>query len=175
MDEKIIIRKQKYDDAEHCAKLNALVWKEAYKHIFPKQVFDNQQENISKRIQMFQSGINDENIITYVAEIEGEIVGYFSGSLISQYSYFADKGYADLLAIYIKPNCQGKGIATQFKKIFVEWLNKHGKEMFVVGVLKKNKQARQVYEKWGGVLSDYEQCFKMLENEYSEVFYTYKV
>lgn len=175
MEEKIIIRKQQYEDVECCAKLNILVWRDAYKHIFPKQVFEVQQQNISNKIQMFKSGLDDDNILTYVAEINGEIVGYFSGSLHSQYSCFADKGYADLLAIYINPKFQGKGIATQFKKIFIEWLHKNGKEKFVVGVLEQNKNARLVYEKWGGILSDYTQSFKMLDNDYCEVFYTYTI
>ena len=79
MEEKIIIRKQQYEDVECCAKLNILVWRDAYKHIFQKQVCEVQKQNISNKIQMFKSGLDDDNILTYVAEINGEIVGEGEG------------------------------------------------------------------------------------------------
>lgn len=175
MESSIKIRKFEFFDAEKCAKLNALVWQDAYKHIFPEQVFVNQQKNIDKKTQMFQNGINDKNILTYVAEVDGEIVGYISGSLVSQYEYFSDREFADLLAIYINPEYQGKGIATKFKQIFVDWLRTNGKTKFVVGVLEKNNKARVVYEKWGGNICDYRQSFQMLDQNYTEVFYTYTI
>ena len=173
--EKITIRKFVCDDAEQCAKLNCLVWKQAYSHIFPKQVFELQQQNIANKIQMFKSGINDDNILTYVAEYNGEIVGYVSGSLISQYELFAQNGYAEMLAIYINPDFQQKGIAKQFRQFFLEWLKLNCISKYVVGVLEQNQKARLVYEKWGGVLADNKQSFEMLGNNYSEVFYTYTI
>ena len=173
MADEIVIRKFEFNDAEQCANLNALVWQDAYKHIFPMQVFENQQKHINDKIKMFQNGIGNENILTYVAEVEGEIVGYISGALVSEYEYFAEKGYADMLAVYIKPQYQQKGIAKQFRQIFVGWLKENQKNKYVVGVLAQNNKARLVYEKWGGELSDYKQSFTMLGNDYSEVFYTY--
>ena len=172
----IIIRKVKNEDAEQYIKLNNLVWRDAYGHIFPEEVFEERELKTYKKIKEFASNVyNSDKQFVYVAEINGVIVGFISCQLISQYKYFADKGYADLMAIYIHPNYQGKGIGSKFKQLFVEWLKSKGINKFVVGVLQENHKARAVYEKWGGILDEYTQQFVKLGKGYTEVFYTFNV
>ena len=174
MKKNIIIRQVKKEDAEQYIKLTNIVWRDAYKHIFPEEVFIERENNIDAKIEKFPTyAYNDDTQMMYVAEHEGRIVGFVSAKLISGYSYFAEKGYADLMAMYIHPEYQGEGIASKFKNMFEKWAKENGATKYVIGVLRDNHKARRVYEKWGGKLEEYFQPFVKLGVGYDEVFYTY--
>ena len=115
---------------------------------------------------------NDHENISYVAEYNGTIVGIMYGCIHSKYDYFHEE-YADLVALYIDPKYQKCGIGSSFRKIFEEWAIENDATQYVIGVLKDNIKARNVYESWGGKLSDHEQDFVRLGVGYPEVFYTY--
>lgn len=172
--ENIIYRKTKLEDAEQHVKLGLLVWRDAYKHIFPEEVFIEKENKAEDKIKNFEKSIQNDNMsLSYVAEIEGKIVGFVFGRMISHYEHFGERGYADLEAIYIHPDYQGLGMGNKFKQIFVDWAKSNGATKFVIGVLKDNHNARKVYEKWGGKLDEYTQPFVKLGVGYDEVFYTY--
>lgn len=170
----ILIRKVRTSDAEQYIRLKNLVWRDAYKDIFPEEVFDEMDSKVEEKVKKFPLNFyNDNTKICYVAEVDGNIVGLMYGTIKSMYEYFAEKGYADLVALYIKPEYQRYGIATKLKETFKEWAKENGADKFVIGVLKENKKARNVYEKWGGKLDLHEQQFFRLGKGYDEVFYTY--
>lgn len=172
----IVIRKVKPEDAKQFITLRNFVWRDAYKHIFPEEVFDERENNLSEMIDAFSSRFyNDNTKMVYVAEYKGEIIGYISAKSTSNYDYYFDKGYAEIMAIYIHPMYQGRGIGSKFKNVFLDWAKKNGITKFVIGVLKDNFKARKVYEKWGCNLDDYTQSFVQLGVSYDEVFYTYNL
>lgn len=174
--EEIIIRKVESKDAVGLVTLNNLVWRIAYKDIFPEEVFAERDEYAAKKIQNFdQIYYNGDDEICYVAETDGKIVGFVLGRIISDYDYFKNLGYADLQAVYILPEYQGRGVSSKFKNLFVNWAREHGATKFVIGVLKDNNKARKVYEKWGGKLDPHTEPFVKLGVGYEEVFYTYKL
>ena len=174
MYDNIIIRPTKLEDAEQHVKLGIFVWRNAYKHIFPEEVFIERENKAEEKIKNFDTCVqNDDMCLSYVAEIDGKIIGFILGRMISRYEYFSEKGYADLEAIYIHPDYQGLGIGNRFKQIFTDWAKSNGATKFVIGVLKDNHKARNVYEKWGGKLDEYAQPFVKLGVGYDEVFYTY--
>lgn len=169
------IRKVKPNDAKNWFSLRNKVWKEAYKHIFPEEVFIEEDKQIEKRVLTFNEKMkNNNNTIAYVAEYDGNIIGIMWGSIKSLYEYFHSE-YADLIALYIDPNYQGLGIGKSFKKIFEQWALENGASKYVIGVLKDNKKARKVYESWNGKLSEHVQDFERLGVGYKEVFYTYDI
>ena len=172
-----IIRKTETKDAEQFVKLRNLVWRSAYAHIFPEEVFIQMESE--EKIARFKAGFAEHQLapdrITYVAELNGKLIGFFVGVFLSDYGYFKEKKYADLQAIYIHPDYQHIGLGREFFNIFVNELRERNIKNFVIGVLKDNKQARNAYEKWGGKLKDYSQPFVKLGKEYTEVFYTYDV
>ena len=149
------------------------VWRDAYSDIFPQEVFDGRDWARKDRASRFAvENFQGERKIAYVAESNGKIVGVMFGTLDSDYEAF--KGdYADLVILYIYPEYQGKGIGTALRDIFTEWAKGKGADKYVVGVLKDNSKARQVYESWGGVLSDQEHDFTVMGVGYPEVFYTF--
>jgi len=172
----IIIRQTKIEDAEQHVKLGILVWRNAYKHIFPEEVFVERENNADEKIKSFDKRIqNDNTTLSYVAEMEGKIVGFIFARMISTYEHFGDMGYADLEAIYIHPDYQGLGIGNKLKQVFIDWAKTNGATKFVIGVLKDNYKARKVYEKWGGKLDSYTQPFVKLGVGYDEVFYTFEI
>ena len=76
------------------------------------------------------------------------------GTLDSDYEHFKND-YAELTALYVYPEYQGKGIGTKLRDIFVEWAKSKKADKYVIGVLKDNARARKVYESWSGKLSEY--------------------
>ena len=169
--DKIVFRMFKPEDSLEWFKLKNRVWRDAYKDIFPEEVFDEKDREVEEKAKGFAKKEHNSNEnIAYVAEYEGKLVGLMSGSIKSTYDHFYDE-YADLIALYIDPEYQGLGIGTKFKNIFEEWAKKNGATKYVIGVLKDNHKARKVYESWGGKLDSYEQGFVKLGVSYPEVFY----
>ena len=172
MNKNIKIRKVTEEDGEGWYTLTNKVWRYAYSHIFPEDVFIDNENRFEDRVKHFKYKItNDHENIGYVAEYNGKIIGVMCGSITSSYKHFED--YADLIALYIDPEYHNMGIGTEFKNIFETWARKNNANKYVVGVLKDNLEARKVYESWGGKLSKYEEGFIKLGIEYPEVFYTY--
>lgn len=171
----INIRKLELSDAEQYVVLHNLVWKSAYNHIFPKEVFEDRDKRTKEKIENFHNLVNAPNEIGYVAEVNNKIVGFMNATILSNYEHFKDLGYAELMGLYIHPDYQNKGIGSSFKQIFVDWAKAQGATKFVIGVLHDNFNARKVYEKWGGKLDSYTQPFVKLGVEYKEVFYTFKI
>ena len=176
MEIKYKIRKVKIEDAEQYIKLTNLVWHSAYKDIFPKSVFERREseKSINKMINGFaEYQINNPNHFSYIAEVNGEIIGLMSGAYLSEYEHFSSIKYADLQCLYIHPDYQHKGLGKKFFDLFVKEIARNGITKFVIGVLQDNKQARNAYEKWGGKLDTYTQPFVKDGKEYTEVFYMY--
>ena len=166
------IRKVKPEDARDWFVLGNKVWRDAYSHIFPEEVFIEKDNQVEEKTKTFTDKMkNDDKNIAYVAEYNGEIIGIMRGSINSSYNHFNE--YADLIALYVDPKYQGLGIGSSFKNIFEQWAIENGATQYVIGVLKDNIKARKVYESWGGKLSEFEEYFVKLGVGYPEVFYTY--
>lgn len=171
----IIYRPVRREDGYEWFTLLSRVWRSAYSHIFPEEVFEERDRNVDAKARAFtEEKFQGERMIAYVAEHEGRIVGMMFGSLDTDYEYFKN-GYADLIALYVYPEYQGMGIGTALKDIFVEWAKSKNAERFVVGVLKDNIKARKVYESWGGTLSEHEHDFVVMNAGYPESFYTFEL
>ena len=174
MDKNLLkIRKVKPEDAREWFVFGFKVWRDAYKNIFPEEVFVDRESKLEEKVKDFDSKLqNNERSIAYVAEYDDKIVGIMCGSINSSYEYFKSD-YADLIALYVDAEFQGLGIGDLFKNIFEQWAFENGATRYVIGVLKDNTKARKVYESWGGKLSEHEQDFVKLGVGYPEVFYTY--
>ena len=65
---KIKIRKLTVGDAEQYVKLHNIVWRHAYKHIFPETVFEDRDARTQARIDGFADWIDSNpNQINYCA------------------------------------------------------------------------------------------------------------
>ncbi len=168
------IRKVTSEDAREWFIFGFKIWRDAYKNIFPEEVFIDRESKLEEKIKDFDNKMqNNEKSIAYVATYAGKIVGTMCGSIKSSYDHFGE--YADLIGLYVDSRFQGYGIGTALKNIFEEWAIQNGAAQYVIGVLKDNIKARKVYESWGGKLSEYEENFVKLGIGYPEVFYTYNL
>ena len=151
------------------------VWRDAYAHILPEEVFNARDYARKDRAAGFTvEKFAGERKIGYVAELDGKIVGLMFGTLDSDYEAFQND-YADLVALYVYPQYQGKGIGTALRDIFTKWAGEKNARQYVIGVLKENAKARKVYESWGGTLSEHEHDFVQMGVGYPEVFYTFEL
>lgn len=82
-----------------------------------------------------------ERSIVYIAEVEGEIVGF------ANYSIVRDGGKVELAAIYLYPEFQGKGIGTALIQQAVKELL--GIKEIYINVEKDNKIGMYFYEAKG--------------------------
>ena len=174
-EKKIKYRKARIEDGYGWFTLVDDVWRDAYSHIFPEKLFDVRESAIDERVKGYtEDTFLGEGKIAYVAEAGGKIVAIMFGALNSFYEYFGSD-YADLVALYVRPEYQGMGVGTMLKDIFTKWAEENKADKFVIGVLKDNSKARKVYESWGGTLSEHEHEFKQMGVGYPEVFYTYEI
>ena len=97
----VTIRKATPEDARGWETLGIQVWRDAYRHIFPEEVFLEKESRLEEKIARFN-----------------------------------------------------------------DWA-------YVIGVLKENHKARNVYEAWGGKLSEHEEGFLKRNVSYPVVFYTF--
>ena len=171
----IIIKKASENEIEDFVSLGNQVWRIAYKHIFPEEVFIENEKRAPIKIQGIKERLNDNKCLYMVAKHNGKIVGIMHGTLTSYYEHFGNKGFADLVILYVHPNYQKMGIANRLKASFESWVKENGVNKYVIGVLKENTIARKVYDHWGGKLSSYTQPLIKLEVPYDEVFYTFNL
>lgn len=172
-----LIRKVKPDDAMEFIKLKNLVWRFAYKDIFPEEVFikNESEEKISKLIAGFPEHIcNNNSHFAYVAVADNNIIGLATGIIADKHPHFG-KNIADFVGLYIHPDYQGLGIASKFRELFESWLKENKIKKYIINVLASNKNARKVYESWGGKLSSYKETLNVLGAEYDLIFYTYEL
>ena len=170
----ILIRKVRISDAREYILLLNSVWRSSYQDIFPEEVFIDLENRLEERIKKFPNKFfNDDKRMCYVAICNGVMVGLIYGIVQSEYDYFGENNFADLVSLYIKPEYQNMGLGRKLKEVFEEWARANGAKKYVIGVLKENKNARVIYEKWGGKLDSHEQEFRRLGIGYDEVFYTY--
>ena len=168
-------RPVKKEDAYAWYTLLDEVWRDAYAHILPREVFDGRDYAREERANGFtEDKYTGERKIGYVAECDGKIVGLMFGTLDSDYEFFKND-YADLVALYVYPEYQGMGVGTSLRDIFIDWAKSKNADRMVIGVLKDNAKARKVYESWGGKLSEHEHDFVQMNVAYPEVFYTFEL
>lgn len=91
----------------------------------------------------FSSEQQSKQVISYVAEDSGRIVGFISGG----YERQSDTIYnGEIYALYVLKNCQRKGIGTKLVSALAASLNHFGIYSMLVWVLMENPY-RRFYEK----------------------------
>ena len=132
------IRKMHYEDSKQVQIITKTSWHATYEGIIPLEIQNNflklnySDESMKRRI---------EHSIVYVAEVEGEIVGF------ANYSKVRDGGKVELAAIYLHPEFQGRGIGTALIQQAVKELD--GIKEIYINVEKGNKIGMNFYEAKG--------------------------
>ena len=169
------IRAYKKGDERQIVWLINNTWRDAYKDIFPSEIFDARDGSAEERIKGFENKLIDNNRICFVAEENEKIVGVMIGSFKTDIEELDKKNYARLIALYVDKSFQHHGIGKKLFDAFVDVLKQNKVNAFIIGVLEENLQARKAYEKWGGILTDYEEDFTIAGVSRKEVFYEYDI
>jgi ribosomal protein S18 acetylase RimI-like enzyme len=144
---KLTIRKARLEDAEQLAKLYLQFW-EAHKNPSPlheprvKVDYNNLVKDAKKTIK-------DKEIYTYVAEENGEIVGYIGFLIWTNISYFKIRKYGYIDEIVVDKKHRKTGIARQLLDFTEELFRKRGIRYIQLRVELKNEIAQKAWEKMG--------------------------
>jgi len=147
MTESIHIREATPDDVPAIAKVHVLSWKESFVGIVPDAFLD--RLTIENRIDAFGKRLGETNYQMYVADLENAGVVGFADAGDPRY----DVGNydAELYAIYLFREFQGKGIGALLFERIKQFLIERGKNSMYLLALEVSPY-RPFYEKMGGKL-----------------------
>jgi GNAT superfamily N-acetyltransferase len=137
------IRSANQDDAAAIARVHVASWRSTYAGIVAEEylaALDEAKRELSWR-EWLTRGIE-----TYVAALDGEIVGFITGGAIREPIEPYD---AELYAIYLLQAAHGQGIGRQLLRQLVVMLLGRGFHSMAVWVLEQNP-ATNFYERTGG-------------------------
>lgn len=132
------IRKMHEEDTKQVQNIAKKTWNATYKNIIPIEVQNNFLESAYNDDKMKQ---RLELSLLYVAEVEGEVVGF------ANYSQVRDGGKVELAAIYLYPEFQGQGIGTALLQQAIKEIE--GTKEIYINVEKDNKIGMTFYKAKG--------------------------
>lgn len=138
-------REANVDDAAAVANVHVNSWKDSFIGIVPDSFME--KLTVESRTKAFRERFSDPTYKMYVAELPtGEVVGFVDAGDprqdVGQYD-------AELYAIYILRNFQGKGIGGHLFRCVTEFLKSTGKRSMYLMALEASPY-RPFYEKMGG-------------------------
>jgi GNAT superfamily N-acetyltransferase len=141
----VLVRAAKEQDASAIAQVHVHSWPTTYVGIVPDDYLATPNE--AERVLLWRNWLT-RDIQVYVAELDGEVVGFVSGGQIRE----PLQGYdAELFAIYLLDRAQGRGLGTALLRKLAESLRAKGFKGMTVWVLERNP-AIHFYEKSGAAL-----------------------
>ena len=166
---RLLIRKVKYDDIEQIVDINIKDWKRAYKGIIDESILNNLDRN--KKIAKWQKHYNIGNVI--VAEKNGKILGYCRYD--DNTTYKNTNIDSEIIAIYVDYDSLYNGVGKKLIEYVKKDLKNKNKKSMVIWCLEKNQNARRFYEKMGGKLLEGKRYFVTEGKKYKEVGYVYDI
>lgn len=169
LNNKLVIRKVKYEDIEQIVDINIKDWKKVYKGIIDDEILDNL--NREEKIKKWREHYNIGNVI--VAEENGTILGYcrYDDNVVYENTDID----SEIIAIYVDCDKLGNGIGKKLVEYVKTDLKNKNKTKMVIWCLEKNQNARKFYEKMGGNLLSDEKHFEKEGKKYKEVVYVYNI
>jgi ribosomal protein S18 acetylase RimI-like enzyme len=135
------VRAARPDDARRIAEIHVETWRDAYPGVMPQKVLDGL--SVDEREQLWQEWIPNLETNTFVAELDGEVVGF-----VSVGPCWSDRAIGELYAIYVAPTGQGRGAGLALMGAGVGALSESWEEA-ILWVATENPQARRFYERYG--------------------------
>jgi GNAT superfamily N-acetyltransferase len=139
----VLVRAAKIQDASAIAHVHVQSWRTTYPGIVPDAYLASLNE-AARALSWQDQLIRD--IQVYVAEQDGELVGFICGGPIREPLHQYD---AELFAIYLLEQAQGQGLGTALLRKLAESLGAKGFKGMIAWVLERNP-AIHFYEKSGG-------------------------
>jgi GNAT superfamily N-acetyltransferase len=141
----VLVRAATQRDASAIAHVHVQSWLTTYAGIVPEDYLASLDE--AERVLLWQDWLT-RDIQVYVAELDGDVVGFISGGQIREPLQGCD---AELFAIYLVHQAQGRGLGTTLLRKLAESLRAKGFKGMTVWVLERNP-AKHFYERLGAAL-----------------------
>lgn len=142
----IIIRKATIEDAETIIDINIKVWNTTYKDLIPQEIIDKLQTKDYTRIKRQKNNIKEKNN-TYVAEVDGKIVGFNTFGKTRDENY---KNAGEIYAEYILDEYQGLGLGRRMAIACMKELIKEGHTTLITKCLDRNS-SNKFHKSLGGI------------------------
>lgn len=143
----IIVRQAELKDANGIAKVHVRTWQCVYRGQISDEYLD--KLSIEKRTKIWEENLKNprSNTKTFVAELDGKIVGFASAG--NSRDKDTDSTTGELYAIYVDGDAMGKGIGSSLHKKCIDHLKELGFTKAILWVLVSNDKTRRWYEKRG--------------------------
>ena len=140
------VRPGRKDDAAEAARL----WmRSAEEHTFYDTVYATAPD-AEKIMRRFLTGLStSSHSCLFVAEADGEVIGFLSGELREGSPAFKPKTWAAVEDIYVAPGHRGLGVGRALFKECQKWAKKKGADGVSLQVAADNLRARKFYEELG--------------------------
>lgn len=155
-----VIRKKELNDCAAVEKITTIGWQSTYRGIVNDPFLDflsiNEQERITKSIEK----IDRLDKITYVLELNNNVIGFINFGK-SSYKEYNDIG--EIFALYLLPEYQHLGYGNALVQKGLHELHKLGYKNAIIGCLSKNKN-NEFYKHIGGKLIGTRPFLKTMDN-----------
>ena len=166
--ELFLLRQAVTSDAEGIARVRVDTWQSTYLGLIPDSFLhslsiEQSTVNWTKRLQT-----SDQNAKTFVAEIDGVIVGYIGAGVSSDLDA-SDVG--ELYTIYVDPGHQGKGVGSALIREGIQFLKSMSFNKATLWVFDRNERAIKYYETHGWNATGKRKLDKLGDFELMEIQY----
>lgn len=166
----VTIRRAMVEDAALIAQVRVDSWRATYRGMMPDAYLDGMKVEDSTRLWTRVLSAASDAACTFVAEVEGEVIGFAAGMTLAERKLDFD---AELTAIYVLPSAQGAGIGRRLLTEVATTLGAAGAPGMLVWVLAQNRKARDFYAHFNAQLLA-EQTFRWDELDLIEVAYGWR-
>jgi ribosomal protein S18 acetylase RimI-like enzyme len=141
----MVIRPSQRTDAQSMSRIYVQTWRDTYLSVIPYGYLF--EMSVPKHEQAFFNDLNIRQIISFVAENAGRVVGFITGG----YERNSDDIYSgEIYTLYVLKNFQRRGIGGKLVSALATQLNQAGIYSMLVRVLRLNPY-RRFYKKINGI------------------------
>jgi ribosomal protein S18 acetylase RimI-like enzyme len=141
-----VVRRAEIEDAAAIAAVHVETWRSAYQGVLPDEFLASLDG--AGYEERWRRTVSEGTGRVYVAEDQRRMVGFASGGP----ERAGEDGYAgELYAIYVREEAQGRGHGRRLVQAVAGGLREMRLTDMIVWVLRDNRDARNFYERLGGV------------------------
>jgi len=145
MPDPVPVRPAAAEDADAIARVQVETWRSAYRGAVPDAFLDDM--DVAERAERWREGLRERRRTTWVAESEGEIVGFVAFGPCRDADVSATVG--ELYAIYVLAARWRGGIGRALHAVCLAELSGRGFEEATLWALDANPAAKAFYEALG--------------------------
>lgn len=150
MNETVEIRTATAEDAEILAQIGRKSFYDAFAD-HPKNAPEDMKSYMDEAFSLraFSEDLADPNVIYFVAEIAGQMVGYAKLKRNSRETCVSGENPLELCRLYSLNEFIGKGIGKALMLTCLEFARENAHDFFWLGVWEFNFRAQEFYKKFG--------------------------